>query len=135
MSSQQEYKMSKQQEYKMSGQQEYKNTPTNVNEVQGLSSKTIYKYMTGEKCYVDSHYPLDVDDWERCRALLLCFPEWKTRLLEMSVISSRWKILVKNWDEIENLYNDDISNYGNNAYKVGKCDNYIRTLHKILEQV
>ena len=118
-----------------SNQQEYKDKPTNYDEVQGLSSKTIYNFMTTGRYYEDSYYPSDVDDWERCRALLLCYPEWKSRLLEMGEISQYWKILVKNWNEIETKYDADILKYGDNAYGKGECDAYIRSLLKIVKQL
>jgi len=72
--------------------------------------------------------PIDVDDWERNRALLLWFPEWKQRLTEMSIISEQWENLVINWNEIERLYDIDYEEYGNKAFGKGQCDKYIRHL-------
>ena len=117
-----------------SNQQEYKDKPTNYDEVHGLSSKTIYNFMTGN-IITWSFHPLDVDDWERCRALLLCYPEWKNRLLEMKKISPYWCVLVKNWNEIETKYDADILKYGDKGYGKGESDAYIRFLIKIVNQL
>ena len=68
------------------------------------------------------YHPRDVDDWERCRALLLFYPEWKIRLKEMACLSSPWKTLVEKWNIIEDLYTLDYIKYGNNAYRVGEAD-------------
>src|SRR5689334_20237245 len=87
-------------------QQLYKNKPTNINEVRGESSKTIFAFMTGS--LVDrSNHLWDIDDYERNRALLICYPEWRSRLQEMSTVSKYWKVLVDNWETIEEKYNSD----------------------------
>jgi hypothetical protein len=73
-------------------------------------------------------YCYDTDDFDRNRALLLWFPEWKQRLTEMSIISEQWENLVINWNEIERLYDIDYEEYGNKAFGKGQCDKYIRHL-------
>lgn len=73
------------------------------------------------------HYPNDVDDFERNRALLLWYPEWKERLTEMSILGQEWKNLTKNWSTIEQLYDQDYLQYGNKAFK-GECNQYISNL-------
>ena len=109
--------------------QEYSSPPQNVKEVRGASSQTIYFFMTGAldplnpKYY---HHPWDVDDWERNRALLLCFPEWKARLPEMSALSSAWKNLAEDWSSIEKMYERE----GGNIYG-GKCCQFIKFLVKL----
>lgn len=112
--------------------QEYTQRPLYKKDVQGLSSKAIFKFMTTDKNHIDKdeYYdcPIDVDDWERNRALLLWYPEWKERLIEMSCISKKWNNLVNNWDTIEKLYNEDHEKYGNKAYEYGECCKYIRIL-------
>lgn len=114
-------------------QQLYVTIPKSISEVNGLSSGTIFKFMMSGIYSKNSPYadhPYDVDDWERNRALLLCYPEWRKRLPEMSVISLKWSKLVHNWDTIEKLYNEDYIKYGDMAYGKGECDNYIRQLTK-----
>lgn len=111
--------------------QEYCSKPLSKNEVKGESSKTIFKFMT--ESLVESmkfYYPRDVDDFERNRALLLQYHEWKERLIEMAIYSPKWKILVENWSTIEKLYDRDYEKYGHKAYGVGECDQYIRSLIK-----
>lgn len=115
--------------------QEYYSKPLTKHEVRGASSKTIFKFMTtpfdARKIRLMSfNHPKDVDDFERNRALLLYYPEWKIRLPEMGIICKEWNSLVNNWASIEQLYDEDYIKYGNKAYKIGKCDNYIRSLIK-----
>jgi hypothetical protein len=107
--------------------QEYSEKPLYKKDVHGLSSKAIFEFMTQGNKYYD--YALDVDDWERNRALLW-YPEWREKLINMSIISDRWKNLVENWDHIEKLYDEDYEKYGNKAYEDGECCKYIRTLVK-----
>lgn len=116
--------------------QEYFIPPTNINEIRGESSKTIYRFMTGtlfsknENIVADN--PYDVDDWERNRALLLQYPEWRTRISEMKCLNVEWKNLTENWNEIERLYNKDYEEFGNQCFgKTGGCDEYIRSLINI----
>lgn len=108
-------------------QQLYKNPPTEPSQVRGESSSTIFYFMTGYY-YRSSAHPFDVDDWERNRALLLCYPEWRSKLHTMSTISAQWKILVENWELIESKYEEDYRKFGHNAFKKGECDKFIRQL-------
>lgn len=113
--------------------QEYSEKPLYKKDVHGSSSKAIFKFMTTDKNDIDideykHSYPMDCDDFERNRALLLWYPEWKERLVEMSVISKKWKNLVENWDTIEKLYNEEYEKYGHYIYNDGECCKYIRTL-------
>jgi len=110
--------------------QEYTEKPMCLHCVRGASSQTIFKFMTKNiKDNIDHmDYPMDLDDWERNRALLLCYPEWKERFFEMSVISNKWNKLVSNWGIIEKLYYEDYEKYGNDNYYNKSCDDYIRSL-------
>jgi hypothetical protein len=110
--------------------QEYSQKPLYKKDVHGLSSRAIFKFMVTNKDHIDideykHEYPSDVDDWERNRALLLWYPEWKIRLKDMSIISKKWSNLVENWDRIEKLYDEDYEKYGNKAYENGECCQYI----------
>ncbi len=86
--------------------QEYTTKPLTKKEVLGASSKTIFKFMTGQEIKRARH-PWDRDDFERNRALLLCYPEWKARLPEMATLSLVWANLTANWSRIEELYDQD----------------------------
>ena len=113
-------------------QQLYKTTPTVLKEVHGASSKAIFSVMMNlPKNKTD--YPRDVDDWERNRALLICYPEWKLRLKEMRSVSKCWEVLINNWEIIEEKYLEDYEKYGDNAYDKGECNKYIRNLIKLVE--
>jgi hypothetical protein len=128
--------------------QEYIKPPRTIGKVRGLSSKAIFRFMSksekipperisdSDNCDSDSdsyseqewYHPLDVSDWERNRALLLCYPEWRSRLSEMAVLSEKWKVLTEAWSTIERLYDEDYLKYGDRAYSRGECDRYIRSL-------
>lgn len=110
----------------MATQQLYQDKPIELADVKGLSSQFIFAFMTGIPC--DQYHPLDVDDWERNRALLICYPEWKSRLSEMTVVSKEWKVLIDSWDLIETKYNEDYQQFGDKAFDHGQCDQLIRSL-------
>jgi hypothetical protein len=115
----------------MTFQQLYENKPTKLRDVKGASSQTIYVFMKfGPEEVEIPIFPNDVDDWERNRALLICYPEWKERLRETSSLSNVWKDLVDNWDIIEEKYNKDYEKYNNMAYDEGECNKYIRKITK-----
>ncbi len=86
--------------------QEYAETPLTKHAVRGASSKTIFKFMTGAPMKRDDH-PWDVDDFERNRALLLCYPEWRARLPEMASLGVAWANLTARWADIEAVYDVD----------------------------
>ena len=114
--------------------QEYSQKPLYKKDVCGSSSKAIFKFMTTDSKYIciDEYkglYPSDLDDFSRNRALLLWYPEWKERLIEMKVISNKWNNLVINWDNIEKLYDYDYEKYGDNCYDKD-CNSYIQLLIK-----
>lgn len=104
----------------------YKEKPTKLEEVRGSSSQTIFSFMTGKLGLKQKDHPLDVDDWERNRALLLCYPEFHARLPEMASISPEWKRLVDYWDVIEHFYLSDYREYGISSLEKGSCDSLIK---------
>ena len=115
-------------------EQMYLQKPLNIEQVNGASAKSIFIHMNTDnntyKDYYLNDYPMDVDDWERCRVLLVWYPEWIERLSELSNISNEWRNLVKNWKLIEIFYKIDHEKYGNKAYKKGGACKLIRYLLK-----
>jgi hypothetical protein len=112
-------------------QQLYDTKPLTASEVRGASSKTIFCFMKFGIGYKNSDdNPLDVDDFERNRALLLWYPEWRERILEMSVISKYWKVLSENWGQIEMLYEKDYLIHRKINHDESECNKYIRKLLK-----
>ena len=70
----------------------------------GTSSKLIFRVMVGIERRVLCFSPSDGDDFGRCYRLLKVFPEWKSRLTEVSEQFPNWKNLVEKWDELEKAY-------------------------------
>ena len=76
----------------------------------GTSSAAIVTKLTGLNiCKSDDMFaPSDPSDLLRCIRLLEYVPELKPRIVEMSGVSDRWKVIVDNWDELENLLVDEL---------------------------
>ena len=73
----------------------------------GASSLDIVKFMqTTKGCHLNHYFnhPYDSGDFGRCFGLLKAVPEFRMRLDEMSVVSSEWSNLVRNWKELEQLH-------------------------------
>jgi len=111
-------------------QQLYKDKPLTLKDVRGESSKSIFRYMTDIIIHGYYYqYPIDVDDYERNRALLICYPEWRKRISGMNSISKQWNVLSNNWSEIERLYEKDYLIY-HGLNMEGECNKFI---HKLLK--
>ena len=54
-------------------------------------------------------YPRDPDDFGRCKRFLgtITTDDKKSTLERAAKLSSEWKALIKEWDYLENLYDDD----------------------------
>jgi hypothetical protein len=78
----------------------------------GTSSKTIWAVMMGvvnEKRQCDDwHYdtPKDPSDFGRCWKLINLFPEWESRLHEVSDVFPKWIPFVSEWDRLTTMYED-----------------------------
>lgn len=92
----------------------------------GLSSKTIFSVMTGKSDVGHGDHPWDCDDFGRCYRLLKLFPEWKSRLGEVSARYPAWTGLVSAWDELTELFEaekwDDLYEMMQIAYGRKKCE-------------
>lgn len=73
----------------------------------GTSSETICAVMTGSKIGHASP-PSDGGDFGRCYRLLQHFPEWRARLHEVAERYPEWTGLVREWDALTALYEDEI---------------------------
>jgi hypothetical protein len=69
----------------------------------GISSKTIFSVMTGS-ALERADVPYDGDDFGRCYRLLVLFPEWRSRLQEVSDQYKEWGPLVREWDKLTEEY-------------------------------
>ena len=76
----------------------------------GTSSAAIVTKLTGLNLCKSDHMfaPSDPSDLLRCIKLLECIPEFKPRLVEMSGVSDRWKVIVDNWDELESILLEEV---------------------------
>jgi hypothetical protein len=75
----------------------------------GTSSKTIWSVMMGVEPDYQSE-PSDPDDFGRCYRLLALIPEWRPRLPEVAAKYPVWSALVREWDALTALYEDEIIN-------------------------
>jgi hypothetical protein len=73
----------------------------------GISSETIWATMMGVKRSYRSH-PHDPSDIGRCFRLLKLVPSWRRRLSEMRRVSPAWRALVKHWDELERMMDEEV---------------------------
>lgn len=53
-------------------------------------------------------HPHDPADFGRCLTLLAAAPDLRQRLPMMANESKEWAALVNHWDELENLYNEEL---------------------------
>lgn len=72
----------------------------------GMSSKAIALHMTTGDC--DGSYPFDPADLGRCLRLLERFPDWKPRIVEMSVYGAVWSAYTERWSEIAKCMADEV---------------------------
>ena len=87
----------------------------------GISSKTICAVMTNSKIGIDTSLPdipYDPADFGRCYRLLKLFPEWRPRLPEVAAWFAAWEPMVAAWDELTNLYEEEIKNESGVAPKL-----------------
>ena len=69
----------------------------------GISSKTIFSVMMD--CAIDrADVPYDPADFGRCYRLLKQFPEWESRLGEVSSKYPAWTPMVDSWSELSLIY-------------------------------
>lgn len=88
----------------------------------GISSRTIWMVLRNVH-FQQSPFPerlrfappWDPGDFRRCYLLLRLIPEWRGRLEEVAEQFPVWKPLVKNWDELTELYEMERENSDGNA--------------------
>lgn len=87
---------------------------------QGISSKTMFKYLDGRD--ITGRYestPSDPDDFKRCYKLLQAVPQWKSQLHKMKAVSPVWAKLVDNWDKLTEMYEQNVREDWKNYKKIG----------------
>lgn len=88
----------------------------------GISSETIFQVMTGIPVKWTST-PMDSGDFGRCHRMLKLFPEWHSRLCEVSEQFPEWKQLIDNWSRLEVLYEKEKHN---EVYElIKRCCNHV----------
>lgn len=76
----------------------------------GTSSKTIYHVMMGyaiKRSPYQFDVPHDPDDFGRCYRLLKLFPAWRERIAEVATALPEWGPLVREWEQLEKLYEEE----------------------------
>lgn len=74
----------------------------------GISSEVIFEHLTGlpiQRGRKDT--PNDPDDLRRCRLLLKRVPDFALRLPEMAGVSERWAKLVKVWQRLGEIMDQE----------------------------
>jgi hypothetical protein len=72
----------------------------------GTSSETIWSVMTGRPVK-RTGIPWDPADFGRCYRLLKLFPAWRARMPEVAKKHAEWAGLVKEWDELTRLFEEE----------------------------
>jgi hypothetical protein len=78
----------------------------------GTSSETIFCAMTGRGLRRAS-YPLDPDDYRRCRRLLEIVPEWRGQLSKVVDRFPWFEPFATFWDRFDTMWDAE--------YKTGRC--------------
>ena len=91
----------------------------------GTSSLTIFYALTKRHADDEREVPLrdpstprDPDDFGRCRRLLKKFPEWRARMPEVADRYPEWRPLVRDWDKLDALYEEEVPNDKGKAPKL-----------------
>jgi hypothetical protein len=77
----------------------------------GISSQTIfrsidpasfYRFIQNQRALERFDVPHDADDFERCKRLLVLFPEWRERLGEVAAKhpETAWPKIIQFWDDL-----------------------------------
>lgn len=77
----------------------------------GISSVTIWHVMTGRQWPEEAfspNVPHDPDDFGRCHRLLQAFPSWRPRPPEVAARYPKWGPMVREWDRMTALYEDEL---------------------------
>ena len=78
----------------------------------GLSSECLMATMLNggpiSGGYASRFHPHDSGDFKRCVDLLNAVPTFRITLDVMTQVSKQWAILVRHWDELEALLNEEL---------------------------
>ncbi len=96
----------------------------------GTSSKTICAVMTGSKLSgpFGADVPHDPSDFGRCYRLLALFPEWRNRLDEVAFHFPAWTALVREWDNLTAMYEEEL------AEKTGKAPRLYKRMQALIDE-
>lgn len=76
----------------------------------GMSSIAIWEHMVfGRTVDADARFPLDPDDFRRCRLLLEAVPEWRPRMGQMARYGKEWAALAGAWEELDALFTEEVT--------------------------
>jgi hypothetical protein len=94
----------------------------------GISSETIWEYMTGLPLYTlhGRSVPLDPDDFGRCYRLLKLAPAWVERLPELAARYPEWGPMVREWARMTALYEEEAPS--------GRCPKLYALMDELLKE-
>jgi hypothetical protein len=85
----------------------------------GTSSMTICRVALGE-IPTRPNPPIDPDDFGRCYRLLKLFPHFRARLSDVAAQYPAWGPLVREWDALTSLYEEELKSPSGMAPKLYK---------------
>lgn len=98
----------------------------------GLSACSIFERLTGLPVnggrWGAKHHPHDPADLRRCRELLAAVPEFTAVIGEMADVSTKWAALIKRWDELGRLLDEEM------AEKTGKAPRTYALMRELLDE-
>lgn len=86
-----------------------------INGERGISSETMFYYLSGRRIGKHESHPSDPDDFRRCYLLLKAVPQWKTQLHKLKPVSKVWEGLVDNWDKLTEMLETAMKTKGQQA--------------------
>lgn len=95
---------------------------TNNTDIRGLKSNHVHSF------------PNEPADYDKCYLLLKLIPEWRERILEVKEISSYWKEYAINWEKIEKLYLNAVSDGYFKLNEYNEFADYLKELQNTAHQ-
>lgn len=88
---------------------------------QGISSKTMFFYLSGRKFKLVDYEstPSDPDDFKRCYLLIKAVPQFRDKLHLLKSVNQTWSNIVDNWGKLTEMYEENVRTAWKNYKKIG----------------